>query len=44
VYYIDKNPSLNHELSIRKNLHIIAQPATIGVRRIVNQLMNEKSA
>ncbi len=44
VYYIDKRPSLNHELSIRKNLHVIAEPATIGVRRIVNQLLNEKTA
>jgi NAD-dependent deacetylase len=44
VYYIDKKPSVNYELSIRKNLHIIAEPATIGVRRIVNQLLNEKTA
>ena len=44
VYYIDKRPSLNHELSIRKNLHVIAESATIGVRRIVNQLLNEKTA
>lgn len=44
VYYIDKKPSVNYELSLRKNLHIIAEPATVGVRRIVNQLLNEKTA
>lgn len=44
VYYIDKKPSVNYELNLRKNLHIIAEPATIGVRRIVNQLLNEKTA
>lgn len=41
VYYIDKNPSLNYELKTRKNLHVIAAAATVGVRSIVNQLMNE---
>ncbi len=40
VYYIDKKPSSNYELGVRKNLHVVAEAATIGVRRIVNQLMN----
>lgn len=41
VYYIDKKPSVNYELQQRKNLHIIADAATIGVRRIVTELLNE---
>ena len=41
VFYIDKNPAINHELKVRKNLQIIADKATIGVRNIVKNLMND---
>jgi NAD-dependent deacetylase len=40
IYYIDPNPMINHELARRPNLQIIAQPATIGVPAIVNQIIN----
>jgi NAD-dependent deacetylase len=36
VYYIDKKPSINHELSLRKNLFVISKPATEGVRSVVD--------
>jgi NAD-dependent deacetylase len=39
VYYIDKNPAINHELKTRKNLEVLAMPATEGVRKIVDKLM-----
>ena len=41
IYYVDPKPALNHELKLRKNLHIIAEPATTGVWKVVNELMNE---
>ena len=41
VFYIDKNPAINHELKVRKNLQIIADKATVGVREIVKNLMND---
>lgn len=41
VYYIDKKPAVNYELNQRKNLHVMAEEATVGVRRIVNELLNE---
>ena len=41
VFYIDKNPSVNHELSTRRNLEVIAKPATEGVRLIVDKLLSE---
>ncbi len=39
IYYIDPRPQLNHELKLRKNLIVIAKPATIGVREVVEKLM-----
>ena len=41
IYYIDPNPSINYELSIRNNLKVIAEKATIGVRRLVDELMKK---
>jgi NAD-dependent deacetylase len=41
VYYIDKNPAINYELSTRKNLEVIAAPATEGVRKIVDKILKE---
>ena len=41
IYYVDPKPALNHELKLRKNLHVIAEPATTGVWKVVNELMNE---
>ncbi len=39
VYYIDKKPAVNYELKQRKNLRIIADAATVGVRKIVDELL-----
>lgn len=41
IYYIDPNPTINHELSVRNNLKIIAEKATIGVRQLVDELMQK---
>jgi NAD-dependent deacetylase len=37
VYYVDKKPSINHELSTRKNLEVIAMSATEGVRKVIEK-------
>ncbi len=39
VYYIDPNPALNYELRSSKNLKVIAENATTGVRKVVEELM-----
>jgi NAD-dependent deacetylase len=41
IYYVDPKPALNHELKTRKNLHVIAEPATTGVRKVVDELLKE---
>ncbi len=42
IYYVDPKPSLNHELKSIKNLTIIAEPASTGVRIVVDELLKEK--
>lgn len=39
IYYIDPNPSINHELDMHQNLEVIASPATVGVRALVDRLL-----
>lgn len=39
VYYIDPKPSINHELDRSTHLEIIAEPATIGMKRVLEELM-----
>jgi NAD-dependent deacetylase len=39
IFYVDPKPALNHELKKRKNLHVIADAATTGVRKVVDQLL-----
>jgi NAD-dependent deacetylase len=39
VYYIDKKPAINHELSTRKNLEVIAMSATEGVRKVIDIIL-----
>ena len=39
VYYIDPRPSINYELRRSKNLKVIAEPATVGVRKLVDELL-----
>jgi len=42
IYYIDPKPSLNHELRSITNLSVIAEPASTGVRRVVEDLRHKK--
>jgi NAD-dependent deacetylase len=37
-YYIDPKPQVNYELSRMPNLNIIAEPATIGVRKAIQRI------
>ena len=39
IYYVDPKPSINAELSMRKNLNVIAEMASTGVRIVVDQLL-----
>jgi NAD-dependent deacetylase len=39
VIYIDPKPALNYEMKSNKNLRIVAEKATIGVRQIVDELV-----
>ncbi len=39
IYYVDSQPALNYELKQRKNLTVIAEPATTGVRKVVDKLL-----
>lgn len=40
VYYIDPKPSVNYELSRNNHLKVIAENATSGVRKVVDEIMN----
>lgn len=37
-YYIDPHPQVNHELARMPNLTILAEPATVGVPKVIDQL------
>lgn len=39
IFYIDPNPQINFELARRTGLEVIAKPATVGVREIVDRLL-----
>ncbi len=39
TYYIDPKPSINRELNLQKNLTVIAEPATSGVKKLLAELM-----
>ncbi len=39
IYYIDPKPSVNYELSRSDNLKVIAEKATSGVRKVVDELI-----
>lgn len=39
IYYVDPKPALNHELKLRRNLTVIAEPATTGVRKVVDKML-----
>ena len=44
IFYIDPHPQPSHELKIAKNLTVIPENATTGVRKIVSQLLNASGA
>jgi NAD-dependent deacetylase len=39
LYYIDPNPAINYELSRLKNLKVLPERATTGVRKAIEDLM-----
>ena len=39
IIYVDPKPSLNYEMKMAKNLVTIPEVATIGVRKVVNELL-----
>lgn len=39
IYYVDPNPSINYELQQRKGLEVLAEPATVGVRQLVDRFL-----
>ncbi len=39
IYYIDPNPNINHELGLVSQLEVIRQPASTGVRQVVDALL-----
>jgi NAD-dependent deacetylase len=39
IYYVDPKPSLNFELRMRPKLKVIAEKASSGVPKIVEELM-----
>ena len=40
VYYVDPNPAINYELARNQNLTVLAENATTGVRKVVDQLLS----
>ncbi len=42
VYYVDPKPKLNYELEQAKNLEVIKDKATTGLRYLVDKLIKEK--
>ena len=41
IFYIDPKPSISYELSVSKNLKVIAKKATVGVGALVKELMED---
>jgi NAD-dependent deacetylase len=39
LFYVDPRPAINYELSRMKNLKVIAEPATSGVRKVIELLI-----
>ena len=39
IYYVDPNPSINYELQQRAGLEVLAEPATVGVRQLVDRFL-----
>lgn len=39
IYYVDPKPTLNYELRMMRNLTVISEKATTGVRKVLDELM-----
>ena len=39
IYYIDQHPATSYELSVRPQARIISSPATVGVPRVVEEIL-----
>lgn len=39
IFYIDPKPAINHELRLLKTLQILPEPASAGVRKVVDELL-----
>ena len=39
VYYVDPKPTINYELGVSTNLEVIAEKASVGVPKLVEQLL-----
>lgn len=39
IYYVDPKPTINYELSIIPNLKVIPEKATVGIRIVVDELL-----
>ncbi|PHN05672.1 SIR2 family NAD-dependent protein deacylase [Flavilitoribacter nigricans] len=39
IFYVDPKPTINYELSMIPNLTVIAEKATVGIRMVVDQLL-----
>jgi len=40
IYYVDPKPHISHELMLQKKLQVIESKATVGIPRIVNDLLS----
>lgn len=41
IYYVDPRPSINYELERMPRLKVVPQPATVGVRQLVDMLLRQ---
>ena len=39
IYYVDPKPSINYELAHSANVHVLAENASTGVRKVVDELL-----
>ncbi len=44
IYYIDPRPTINYELSQRKNLTVIEEVGSTGVRKVVDELLKSTNS
>ncbi|MCB0582495.1 MAG: NAD-dependent deacylase [Phaeodactylibacter sp.] len=42
IFYVDPKPAINYELSRAASLSVVAEPATIGVPKVVRELLGQE--